>query len=67
MDIELVNCLIFFRYDVQWFPYLAVLIRFKVGAVVAVGDSEGLNPLIVVLSSLDLYCCHLGFGSKIYL
>ena len=66
-SVSLVNCLSLSCYDFYWFPYLAVLIRCKGGSIAAVGDSKARNPLIEVLSSLDLYSCHLGFSSKIHL
>ena len=54
VEIKLANCLSLSCYDFDWFPYLAVLIRCIGGAVAAVGDSKARNPLICVLSSLDL-------------
>ena len=66
-SISLINCLSLSCYDFQRFPYLAVLIRCKGGAVAAVGDSKAPDPLKAILSPLGLYCCHLGFGSKIHL
>ena len=68
MSQDLISHLLeFLLLQFHFFPYLAVLIRCIGGAVAAVGDSKARNPLIRVLSSLDLYSCHLGFSSKIHL
>ena len=44
-----------------------ILIGIEGFAVVAVGNSVAHDPLIIVISSLGLYCCHLQFFAKIHL